>query len=146
MIRRTFDAARINELVNHPSVRPHIGGDPEQPLDLSAAVSDRTNVFLLGEHGGFACCWTAPRTYEIHTFVLPDGRGRWAYQLAQHGRDWMADYGALHLWTRVHPEAENVRRFTLAAGFVPAGTHTIDIGTGPVTYDLFDWRHECQQR
>lgn len=146
MIERTFDAVRINYLVNHPSVRPHIGGDVTQPLDLAGAVADRQNVFLNGEHGGFACCWSAPETYEVHTFVLPEGRGRWAYELARAGRDWMATFGALHLWTRVHPDAANVRRFTLRAGFMPAGHHTLDLGTGPVTYDLFDWRRGCPQQ
>lgn len=140
MIRRTFDAERVNYLVNHPAVRPFIGGDGKSEMDLSEAVGDDQNHFLDGDHGGFACCWSAPGTYEIHTFVLPEGRGEWAYRFALSGRDYMTRIGATHLWTRVHPDARNVRRFTLAAGFKAAGQHRIDAGDGPVVYDLFDWR------
>lgn len=141
MIQRSFDADRINELVNHPSIRPHIGGDPEAPLDLTAAVNDSANIFLLGEHGGFAFTWSAPHVYEVHTFVLPEGRGAWAATLAKTARSAMTDmWGAKHLWTRVHPDAANVRAFTLKAGFKPAGTHAIDLGAGPVPYELYDWR------
>lgn len=144
MLRRCFDADTINALVNDPSIRPHIGGDGESPLDLSAAVADRQNVFLMGEHGGFAFTWSAPRTYEVHTFILPEGRGPAALELALTARGWMAEHFADHLWTRVTPEAANVRAFTLKAGFSPAGQHTVDLGTGPITYDIFDWRSPCQ--
>lgn len=115
------------------------------PIDLTSAVADRANYFLDGEYGGFACTWSAPGTYEVHTFIVPEGRGEWATRFAKDGKDYMAEHGADHLWTRVHPEAKHVRAFTLKAGFRPAGTHTIDLGLGPVTYDLFDWRRECQQ-
>jgi hypothetical protein len=137
---RTVDAERINFLVNHPAVRPFIGGDPTTKLDLSAAVADTNNVFVEGKHGGFAFTWSAPCVYEVHTFILPEGRGAWAASFAQEARSYMQRLGARHLWTRVHPDAVNVRSFTLKAGFEPAGTHTIDLGAGPVAYDLFDWR------
>jgi hypothetical protein len=140
LIQRSFDCARVNELVNHPTIRPYIGGDGKTALDLTGAVMDLQNFFLCGPNGGFLVIWSAPQTYEIHTFILPEGRGREAYQLARAGRDFMVEQGATHLWTRVHPDARNVRRFTLSAGFKPAGEHTIDLGFGPVTYDLFDWR------
>jgi streptogramin lyase len=145
MMQRCFDAARINTLVNDPSIRPFIGGDGESALDLTAAVDDPQNVFLMGEHGGFAFTWSAPRTYEVHTFILPTGRGPEALEMALTARGWMEEHFADHLWTRVHPDAANVRKFTLKAGFVPAGTHTIDLGTGPITYDLYNWRSPCPQ-
>lgn len=147
MMRRTFDAGRINYLVNHPTIRPHIGGDGESNLDLSDAVADPANVFLDGEHGGFAFTWSAPGVFEVHTFILKDGRGAWARSFARDAREAMADiYGAKHLWTRVHPDAAHVRKFTLDAGLVPAGQHTVDLGAGPVTFDLYDWRPMCQQQ
>lgn len=145
MMQRCFDVARINGLVNDPSIRPHIGGDGESPLDLTAAVTDKQNIFLLDKHGGFAFTWSAPRTYEVHTFILPEGRGPAALDMALTARSWMEEHFADHLWTRVHPDAANVRAFTLKAGFRPAGKHEIDLGAGPVAYDLFDWRPECPQ-
>lgn len=140
MIERSFDADRINELVNHPTIRPYVGGDGKSHLDLTATVTNLQNYWLLGPHGGFGYIWTAPDTYEIHTFILPEGRGREAYRLAQESLKFMKSQGATHLWTRVDPEAANVRRFTLSAGLKPAGHNTVDLGGGPVTYDLFHWR------
>lgn len=139
MISRSFDADRINELVNHPTIRPFIGPG-EQSIDISLNVADRQNFFLLGPYGGFAYYWTAPKTYEIHTFILPEGRGREAYRLARESLDFMKATGALHLWTRVKPEQANVRRFTLASGLLPAGQNTVLTIDGPIIYDLFDWR------
>lgn len=137
---RTFDADRMNYLINHPAIRPFIGGDPDVELDFTGPIANDENVFLDGEHGGFACIWTAPGTYEIHTFVLPEGRGEWALKFAEWGKQFLADLGAKHLWTCVHPDAANVRSFTLKMGFEPAGRHRVDFGQGPVLYDLFDWR------
>lgn len=144
-MKRTFDASRINYLVNHPAIRPHIGGDIDCELDLTAAVSDVQNIFLDGEHGGFACSWSAPDTYEIHTFVLPEGRGKWAMEFAEWGKQYLWDKGAKHIWTRVHPDAANVKAFTLKMGLEPAGVHRIDLGAGLVAYELFDRRMTCQQ-
>jgi hypothetical protein len=143
VIARSFDADRLNDLVNHPAIRPYVGGDPEAYLDLSHLIADDKNIALLGDHGGFFATWTAPHTYEVHTFILPEGRGRAAYELAREGRDYMTSHGANHLWTRVQRGAENVKRFTLAAGFTPCGEQVLDLGAGPTTYDLFQWRAEC---
>jgi hypothetical protein len=136
MIERSFDAARINELVNHPTIRPFVGGDGQSKLEMEPQVQDLQNYFLLGPHGGFAYLWSAPQTYEIHTFILPEGRGRDAYRLARESLEYMRGQGAEHLWTRVHPDSANVRRFTLAAGLKSAGVNTVC----GVTYDLFHWR------
>lgn len=141
LLSRTVDAERVNALANHPSIRPHIGGDGVSAIDLSVAVADPRNVFLLGEHGGFCFCRSAPGAFEVHTFVMPSGRGGWAAEAALEARAWMAAHGARHLWTRVHPEAANVRAFTLKAGFAPAGTDSVDLGAGAVEYDLFEWRN-----
>lgn len=144
MIERSFDADKLNALVNDPSIRPHVGGDPDVRLDLTAAVANPNNVFLLGEHGGFLCDWMGPGDYQIHTFILPDGRGPWGFAFAKAGREKMAEMGALHLWTRVATDARHTRAFTMRAGFKPAGQDTLDLGVGPVTYDLYDWRPACQ--
>jgi hypothetical protein len=140
VIGRTFDAAYINSLVNHPDIRPHIGGDGESVLDLSAAVNDRANVFLVGDHGGFAFSWSAPFVYDVHALVLPSGSGKWARDSFALARDAMCDiYGARILWVRIEPDNRKTIMFARRAGFIPSGKHTLDLGAGPVTYDLFTW-------
>lgn len=137
---RIYDADRLNYLVNHPEIRPFVGGDVTKPIDLTPAVNDPANIMLGGDHGAFCCSWTGPGVYEVHTLILPEGRGKWAYEFARSARQHIVELGAKHLWTRVQPDAANVRFFTLRAGFRPAGKHTIDLGAGPVEYDIFDWR------
>jgi hypothetical protein len=144
MIGRTFNPKLINGIVNDPSIRPHIGGDVMQPLDLTAFIDNQDNVALVGEHGALLWNWTAPNCFEVHTGILKEGRGAWAAAFAKAGVQWMREYGALHLWTRVLPDAVHVRRFTLKAGFKPAGQNALDWGQGPVIYDLFDWRAPCR--
>lgn len=139
MIARSYDGERLNELVNDPAIRPFVGGDGKSYIDLAAHLSAE-NYYLSGEYGGFFCQWTAPQTYEIHTFVLPEGRGAWAAQFARAGRDFMEGEGASHLWTRVEDGARNVKAFTLRAGFKPCGEQTLDLGGGPVRYELLNWR------
>lgn len=140
MIARSYDPKKLNYLVNHESIRPFVGGDITQPLDLSAALENPENVFLANEHGGFFFTWTAPDTYEVHTFILPEGRGQGAVDLALEARDWMELHGADHIWTRVPKGRENVRRLTVAAGFSPCGEQVLDLGGGPEAFDLYQWR------
>lgn len=141
MIERTYDAGRVNAVVNDASVRPFVGGDGASEIDLGPVLANRDNVCLFGEHGGFMATWSAPQTYEIHTFILPDGRGRWAYEAAQELLAALrGDFEAKHIWTRVPRDQRNVRRFTAAAGLVPCGEQVCDFGGGPTLYDLFHWR------
>ena len=82
MLERSFDTARINEVINHPSVRPYVGpGDSF--ADVTPLVEDTDNWFLIGEHGGFGLTQTTPGVHEIHTFILPEGRGAWARDAAR---------------------------------------------------------------
>ena len=143
MIERTYSADIINYLVNHPSVRPFVGGDINEPQDLGAPIADEQNYFLIGEHGGFALIWSAPRVYEVHTFILPEGRGKWARDAVKAMLAYMTEYSSF-IWTHVHPDAANVRIFTLRAGFKPSGSHRLDLGAGPVDYLTYIWRVPCQ--
>lgn len=146
IVERSFDADRINALVNDPTIRPFIGGDISESLDLSAAISDDRNVFLIGEHGGFALSWCGPGDYEVHTFAMPEGRGQWAISAALYGIDFMASvYGAQHIWTRIKPEARHTKLFARAVGLKWCGKGMFDLGIGPETFLLYDWRTPCPQ-
>lgn len=73
MLRRTMDATFLNEVANHPVVRPWLGG--EGPLDLTAAVENPANYALVTEHGGYLFHPLLPGVYEVHTMFLPSGHG-----------------------------------------------------------------------
>ena len=145
VLERSFATQAINALVNHPEVRPHVGGDPKLAVDLTDVIDNDRNVFLMGAHGGFTYIWTAPGCFEVHTLVRPEGRGSWALDAARESIATMhRDHGATHIWTRVLPELRNVRAFAIAAGLKPCGQGVFDTGTGPLVYNLYEWRAQCR--
>jgi hypothetical protein len=122
MLTSCCDANRINAVINHVSVRPFVGpGD--YVLDVQPLLSDK-NIFLMGEHGGFALIETEPKVHEIHTFILPDGRGAWARAAAQALIDFAAQNGDTKVWTKVPADQKNVELYTRRAGLRPTGELT----------------------
>jgi len=69
-----MDAPFLNFVANHPEVRPWIGG--EGPLDLGPVLSDAGNVALTFDAGGWVFVRHEAGVYELHTLILPEGRGR----------------------------------------------------------------------
>lgn len=143
-IERHFTAERLNELANHPHIRPTCGGDGKSCLDLAPFVANPNNHAMVWDHGAFLFQWSGPDTYEVHIMVEPEGRGKDAYRMAQEGVDYMIAQGAERLWARV--SSDTVRHYTAHAGFAKCGTDTLDIGFGPVTYDIYQWRKPCPRQ
>jgi hypothetical protein len=121
MFERTFDAEWANELVNHPSIRPFVGDVSYGEIDLTEVIGRQENLFLKGEFGGFGLTWSCPRVFEVHTFILPEGRGRWAYAAAKEMIVMAKDTGAEKLWTMVATDQPNVKRFAKMSGMVYTG-------------------------
>lgn len=72
-IAREMGADRLNVVVNHPDVRPWLGGEGE--LDMSAAVADPANILLMNEFGGCFFERVGAGIYEVHTQFTPECRG-----------------------------------------------------------------------
>lgn len=88
MIERTFDAEFFNDICNRPEVRPGLGpGD--DPLDLSALVTDPRNIALRAEHGGFILQPHGAGFYSVHTQFAAEGRGAHAIAAMRAGLDFM---------------------------------------------------------
>jgi len=83
MIERHHDAIRLNAVLNHPAVRPWVANDNAGVLDLTATAADPQHYVLLGEHGGCVFIRIEPGVYEVHTQVLPEGRGGWTRQVTE---------------------------------------------------------------
>lgn len=116
-VERTFDAARVNAIINAPEVRPFVGG--EGVLDVSPLIARAENIALMGDHGGFLLTWSAPGSYEVHTFVTNGGRGAWARRAAADTIAFATALGATQLWTRVPVEQTNVAAFAIEMGMRP---------------------------
>lgn len=102
IVERHTDARRINEILNDESVRPWVADLAEGTLDISAAVANRANVLLMGEHGGCMFFRLMPGIYEVHTQVLAHGRGRWTRAMTQACTEWMfVRTDAVEIMTRI---------------------------------------------
>lgn len=119
MLARTFDAGKVNAVVNHPAVLPFVGGVEGEVLDLSALVERPEHWFLMDDHGGFMLAWSAPGVREVHTFVLPEGRGQWAADRRAEMLDYARANGTRALWTKIPEDLPHVERFARQGGMKP---------------------------
>jgi hypothetical protein len=55
----------------------------------------------------------------------------------------MIEQGAERLWARISGNAA-LRHYTTQAGLTKWGTDTVNIGFGPVTYDIYQWSKPCR--
>jgi hypothetical protein len=117
MITRTMDATFLNEVANHPEVRPFVGPGSE-PLDLMALLSDPENVALQAEHGGWLLICLSPGVYELHTVFLPAGRGAEYFAAAHEALRWMfTRTDCLEILTRCPDDNPAARMAAVKVGF-----------------------------
>jgi len=70
---RTLDPSYLNEVANHPKVRPWLKGEGD--VDLSPMVSDPSNIALQFEGGGWVLRNLGACQYEVHSMFVPEVRG-----------------------------------------------------------------------
>jgi hypothetical protein len=75
-----------NAVLNHPAVAPDVG---DAPLDVSKCVGDPNYRILSGEYGIFFVAKLFEGCWEVHTAILPEGRGEWTMKFAQEGAEHM---------------------------------------------------------
>lgn len=123
MLNRTFEPTRLNEIVNHPSIYPHVCGAIDGPLDLTPLVKDVKNCVLIGEHGAFVYTPHQRGFLEVHSQVLPEGRGKWAMAAARESLRWMfTRTQALEVITRVAKGNYAALALAKACGLKPVMT------------------------
>ena len=87
-IERSTDAVSFNAIVNHPEVYPDLAY-VDGPIDVSAQLQNERNYLLRGEHGGCLFVYAMPGLFEVHTAILPGGRGTWALSFINTALSWM---------------------------------------------------------
>lgn len=83
------DAAFLNEVLNDPSVRPHVSLGIEGALDITPLLAEEGNFFFSTEHGGFLVLDKGDGVYEVHSQFLPAGRGLAALRAAREAMEFM---------------------------------------------------------
>ena len=90
MIRRSFDAAEINSILNSPEVFEAIKlPGMKTEFDVSGVLSNPVNVLLMGDGGGIIFAQQEPGIYEVHTSFLAAHRGRNAIRASLDAYRWM---------------------------------------------------------
>ncbi len=130
------DVAFINAVVNDPSVRPFVGPEYLGELDLSEAVARPENLCMFGRWGGFLLAWSAPGVREVHTMILPEGRGAWARQARAEMIAYCATQGDTMLWTKIPADQPHVRRFAIEGGMRATGMTVATFGLPYAIYSM----------
>lgn len=143
LLAETRECARANAVCNHPEVLPGLSLGIFESVDLTPLVRTSRNHLLMGEHGGALLIWSAPRVYDVHDFVLPVGRGKWARDAAQDVFSFV--FGTLNarlLWTQTPVENRASRMFNRILGFKSEGVHDVPVGdvTRPMEYFTMEAR------
>lgn len=102
IVERSFDANRLKEIINHPGVRSDVAELSKEMPDPEEAVLNKSNFLLMGDYGCcmFFCIMNC--MYEVHTQILPEGRGSWAADFVKACADYMfTKTDALEVITRV---------------------------------------------
>ena len=123
MIKRSFDAERLNDIVNHPAVRPWVCGVYPDYIDLTEIVANRDNYLLETESGMFLMLKKESGTYEIHTQFLPEGAGA-ALPAAREGLNYMfTKTPCERLTTSIPVGNKHAKLLALRMGFTYQGNH-----------------------
>jgi hypothetical protein len=125
---RTFDTDLVNQIANSPGVPELLGADS---FDFTAALQDRSNIFLHHEGAVAICEWSAPRVYQCHLIFDPSCRGRRAVSAAIAMREFMFANHADMLWGQPAIANTAARKLIRMAGFEPAG-----FGTNPLVGEV----------
>lgn len=106
VIERDF-GKRLNAIANDSSVRPHIGIDGSDAVDLTPLLADPANVALMSDDGGVVFAAQEPGIYEGHVLFREGARGKYATQITKLAIWWMFTRSPMvELYMRV-PENRN---------------------------------------
>lgn len=101
-ITRQTDAAQINRMLNHPAVCPWVSGNRPLPLDATPIVQNPNHVVLCCAWGGAVFVKLMIGYYELHTSILPEGRGEGTLAFGRAALEWLfSRTDAVEIVTRV---------------------------------------------
>ena len=133
-VERTFDYGLVNSIMTHPAIYPFISDDGSPSREqFRAPESDCIWYVLAKNDGQIIGLWMAiplnAVTYEIHTNVLPDHRGKEALDAAKIALEWA--------WENI-PNCQrivtNIPRFNLPARVFALQSGLSRMGVNPKSF------------
>jgi len=143
-MRRTFDPELLNRVVNHPAVRPWLGGGGA--IDVTPLLDNHANYALVGDGGGFVFIDKGGGVYEAHSQFLPHTTDNVRACAAEALRFMFTETPCTRI-TSMLPDGNVVaKRFSNSMGFTPthrdeAAWPTADglVGLTHVALDCATW-------
>ena len=115
--RRDFTAARLNRVVNDPSVFAEVATPEQEVLELAPLVGNLANIALMCDEGGILAIWREPGVYEIHTQFTDKYRGVSCIKTVREMFSWLfLNTGAMELQSQVPDCNEGAKAITRAIG------------------------------
>lgn len=147
MLQRSTDADFLNRVLNHPEVARWMCGF-QPPFDLSSVLGNDANVFLANKFGGFLFVKLGKGRYEVHTQLLPEGRGN-SLELAKDAAWYMfTQTDCMEIQTYSPKENLPAWKLTVSMGFRPIRGKKLNGHQCTVfSLDIKTWaRSLCQQQ
>lgn len=122
-VQPTRDVAALNAIINDPAVRPFVGHPDAGPLDVGPLLDEPDTIALAIPYGAFVLTSIGEGALELHTMILPEGRGRNTVPAIQAACRYAFSSGCKVIATKTahdNPAANLVAR---RAGFEPTGDH-----------------------
>ena len=117
-VSRTFDAAAVNAIVNHPAVLPYVSLPGQDSLDVTDIVADQRNIVLACDGGALIGIQLEPCVYEVHSQFIPSARGRKAEEAVRQAVHLMFQHGdAMELLTKVPTSNAPAQGLAVRSGF-----------------------------
>ncbi len=123
--RRCDDVGELNRLLNHPAIRPNMGGEGE--LDGAPLL----HAFYLSDHGGMLFHESDPGLWEGHYLFTAPAPYKLALGMVH---AFVLDKAPKLLWGRVPVANRPARMFTRKLGFTSLG-----IRERPFPAEIFAW-------
>lgn len=134
-VHRTFDAAALNAIANHPDVFPWLGSDA--PVDVTSVLDNAENYALVSDGGGFLLKQHEFGVYEVHSLFLPEAR-HLTVAAMRSGMHFMFEHtDCVRLVTEVPLNNQPAANLAKAGGFVEMFRRQ-DAPRGPTSYQILD--------
>ncbi len=115
MIRLTYDMDIVNVILQHPDIWKNVAPAGVQPFDIYTLPN--IMHFLVNDGDGVIIVHPFRDSCKIHPAILPEKRGKLAYDAVENACQFMFDWGYSSIYAEIDPKLKHVTLFARQMGF-----------------------------
>jgi len=144
MMTRTLDVDLVNEIANHPDVRPFLGGFPGTFADLGPLMVSPGTLTYWMPGAAFVLPSIGDGVYLAHSLFLPEAR-RYSRRAMRETAQSVFEAGAKEIWTMVAETNKAAMALTRLGGFSQIGfcERMFPVPGGPVAMSYWALTYEA---